>query len=750
MRHFCKRSAWASGSSLSIQKIAAVFLVGAGMSTSAGLGLEEHVNLNTDVVRINTLSSPPDRVSGGDALVEIQLPRSGAFSVLLNGQDITGAFHADGNAKSHTGLVSGLAVGANKLEVKASEKTQAALRLTNYPIQGPIVSGPHLQPFICQTEAFGLPDGSMLGPALDADCSATTQVNYVYMPADRSAFKPLFRTSRLPKDVAKTTTSTGAIVRFIVRIETATINRGIYQSAILHDPTVEPPPSPFSPPAGWNKVLLGVHGGGCAGGWYTQVGTPAIQTMLRAMLSDARRLGHGYALYLNTLQNPSNSCNPFLAGETAMMGKEHFIETYGLPQYSLSTGSSGGAYTTLQVIDAFPGLFDGALIDATYPDALSIALSGMDAHLLRHYFAATRPFGFAEAQQVAVSGYYGRKAWDDAAHQAGRTDAVPHRKDMVEYPSAAWNPVVPERLRYHPVTRPKGARPTIWDVAKNVYGTDPATGFAWRVFDNVGVQYGLNALNAGLISPAQFLDLNRDIGGYDRDNNFVSNRTIGDQKAIVEAYRSGVQLSGGGGLASVPIVDLSGTTNEAAGYHYQWFHFAVRERLLDFNGGSGNHVMWRGERATIADPVIGEQAFALLNRWMVAIQADRSQALPRTKVIRHKPAELVDGCWTKAAPQAFIPERQTFSAPSSTGCNALWPSYAFPRYVAGGPLAANILKCELKPVDSSDYAVTFAPEEAQRLREVFPQGVCDWSKAGVAFQSVDVGHSYGPALSRAR
>jgi len=42
-----------------------------------------------------------------------------------------------------------------------------------------------------------------------------------------------------------------------------------------------------------------------------------------------------------------------------MMGKEHFIETFGVPFYTMSTGGSGGAYTSLQLADAFPGLFDG-------------------------------------------------------------------------------------------------------------------------------------------------------------------------------------------------------------------------------------------------------------------------------------------------------------------------------------------------------------------------------------------------------
>ena len=104
-----------------------------------------------------------------------------------------------------------------------------------------------------------------------------------------------------------------------------------------------------------------------------------------------------------------------------MMGKEHFIETFGVPVYTISTGGSGGAYTSLQIADAFPGLFDGVDISATFPDALAIALSGLDAHLLTHYFTAPTP-GFTDAQKVAISGYTSMQAFIDAANQSQRTD----------------------------------------------------------------------------------------------------------------------------------------------------------------------------------------------------------------------------------------------------------------------------------------------------------------------------------------
>ena len=53
---------------------------------------------------------------------------------------------------------------------------------------------------------------------------------------------------------------------------------------------------------------------------------------------------------------------------------------------------------------------------------------------------------------------------------------------------------------------------------------------------------------------------------------------------------------------------------------------------------------------------------------------------------------------------------------------------------AGGPIAGDILKCQLKRVTMSDYAVSFTGAERARLARIFPQGVCDWSRPGVSQQ----------------
>ena len=691
-------------------------------------------------MEITALSVDPSRVTGGDVLVQIAVPIGtplASVHVRVADRDVTSAFQSTAPTIL-VGLVSGLVNGRNTLNVDAAANTtpSAALEITNYPITGPVTSGPWQTPFICQTDAFVLPDGTRLGAPLDANCSARTVVQHVYRTTGTpAAFKPLpgqASAGNLPADLAKTTTVSGATVNFIVRVETGTMNRGIYQNAILHDPTSDPAPSPFAPPKGWNRRLVALHGSGCPSGWYIQGGAMGAGGVL-----DAARLAEGYAIYINTLNHPTNSCNAVVAGETAIMGKEHFIETFGVPFYTITTGGSGGAYTSLQIADAFPGLYDGVDIRATFPDALAIALSGLDAHLLTHYFAATNPSGFTDAQKVAVSGYQGMKAFIDAANQSQRTDPVPNRADVAGYQSARWNDAVPESLRYDPVKNPKGARPTVFDAAVNVYGRNPATGAALRPFDNIGIQYGLSALESGAITPKQFLDLNERIGGYDQDANYVSARTTGDAGAIRRTYQSGLTLGANGGLTSIPIFD-NATSNEAGGYHYGWFHFALRERVRQASGGnSDNMIMWRS--------IDADAAKAVFDTWMVAYKSDTSNDPARAKAIRARPKKGADGCYDKATPPVLIAEDLVFSSKPVSRCSALYPVYSNPRREAGGPLAANILKCQLKPVDVKDYRATFSNAERTRLTAIFPGGVCDWSRPGVSQAPVVAWASFGPS-----
>jgi len=291
-------------------------------------------------------------------------------------------------------------------------------------------------------------------------------------------------------------------------------------------------------------------------------------------------------------------------------------------------------------------------------------------------------------------------------------------------------------LRYDPVTNPTGIRGTVYDASKNIYGVDRKTGFALRPFDNLGVQYGLKALNDGAITTTQFLELNEKIGGYDQDFNYVAARSRGDSGAMRRAQQSGLQLGGNGGLASIPVFDVTGIYNDDNGYHYQWFHFALRERMREANGDVANHLMWRG------NPVPADTAWSTFINWVQAYKADTGHGSQKARVVRNRPVDAVDGCWKNAT--TFIAETQVLGHEPTTQCNTLFPSWSAPRYMAGGPLAANIMKCSLKAIDMSDYKVSFTPAEVARLRNIFPQGVCDWSKDGNHTGVVPNG-SYGPS-----
>ena len=692
---------------------------------------------------LEVVSSDANLVSGGSALLRINVPRhinSRQVVVTAAGHDMSSHFR-EVSPGTLEGLVDGLPIGRSTIEVRSLRKGdwQDSLAIRNWPISGPIISGPHQTPFICQTSSFALPDGSLLGAPLDADCSVTAAVTYMYLKNGGTALVAMPSTTAIPADAALTTTLAGVTVPFVVRVETSTVDRGIFQSAVLHDPTKETAPAPTAPPKAWNRKLIAIEGYGCPGGWYVQGKLEGNLSLagFNFNLLDPTRLGEGYATFANTLQHASNNCNAVLESEAAMMSKEHVIKTLGVPEFTVSAGCSGGSYGSSQLADRIPGLFDGVLIACTFPDPLAIAFSGSDGHLLSHFWSVTAPTEFSVEQQAAVSGYKSVPAFLAAANQSGRTDPVPNRADVPGYVSASWSPAVPQSLRYDPVANPTGARPTVYDANKNMYGVESITGFALRPFDNVGVQYGLAALNAGTITTTQFLDLNAAIGGYDHDANYIAARTVGDPGAITRGQQAGLQNSVSAGLTQIPIFDVSGIYNDDGGYHYQWFHFAMRERLLQAVGDTKNHVMWRGS------PVPAATAWSDFIQWVAAYKGDTAEGSQREKVIRDRPSTLVDGCWS--SPTAFIPEKQTLSSTPNTACNTLFPAWTFPRQVAGGPLAANIMKCTLKPITASDYSVAFNTAEMARLETIFPSGVCDWSKPGQHQTRVVSDGSFGPS-----
>ena len=150
------------------------------------------------------------------------------------------------------------------------------------------------------------------------------------------------------------------------------------------------------------------------------------------------------------------------------------------------------------------------------------------------------------------------------------------------------------------------------------------------------------------------------------------------------------------------------------------------------NGDSDNHVMWRG------NPVPAADAWNAFISWVAAYKADSRHGTKRQKVIRNRPVQ--DGCFNG---NTFIPGKQTLSSTADSMCNALYPSWTSPRLEAGGPLAANIVKCSLKPVRRNDYG-PITDAQFNRLKAIFPSGVCDWSRDG-NLTEVRPNGSFGPS-----
>jgi hypothetical protein len=104
----------------------------------------------------------------------------------------------------------------------------------------------------------------------------------------------------------------------------------------------------------------------------------------------------------------------------------------------------------------------------------------------------------------------------------------------------------------------------------------------------------------------------------------------------------------------------------------------------------------------------------------------------------HKPADAHDLCLTTNGATDL-----TDVGLGTDACPVKFQSS--PRQIAGGPLAEDVFKCTLKPLNfsDSDYTgIAFTDDQQTRLRAVFPDGVCDWSQPGVMQVAADGGTTF--------
>src|SRR5262245_10951161 len=741
----------------------------------------EPTPLNFEIV---TLSNRADLISGGDALVEVRVPKNVPLkkvTLWLNGHEVTETFQINETSRTMRGLLTGLVVGENEFLADSNGngngRPRATLRILNHPIGGPVLLGSQTQPWICATptpvaESGNTPASNASGlstVAVDAQCNIATEYKLFYRtttpgcsaalpdpsppaaPPTNNCFKPYTPASPPPPDLATTTPTTGLTVPYIVRVERGTINRGIYDIAVLFDPAK--PWSALAPQPQWNGKEVYTFG--------ASTGQPRLQFRTEQIWADDSALSRGFMVVDNSLTDSLFNSNRVLNAETLMMMKEHIVDTYGEIVYTLGNGCSGGSIQQNTAASIFPGLLDGIQPSCDYPDSITTGLEVTDCVLLVNFYAgpdwATLMSGLTQAQinakKTAINGHLdhvGCQSWNNSFGFNNKPgNYVPTL--VINQTTGAIAPVgaprnncrLPAALVYDPVTNPNGTRCGDPDLATAVWGTTDGIPSGSRralvTGDNVGIQYGLKALLAGGITPEEFVTLNEKIGGFDADSNRRAARSTADLPALDIAYRAGI-VGSGENLGKLPIIDSRGFDEQ--GIHYIWRSFAERARIDAANGGNhGNQVMWRygtgllpGTPAQIVAVTL--QSFLTMDTWLsnLTVSAPKetlNSVRTQAEVIEAKPPAAVDLC--------YLTGDTNFTTPVTdfAVCDAdqRLVKHSSPRQVAGGPLAENVLKCQLKPLNPADYLpVVLSSDLLARLEAVFPGGVCDWSKPGIGQQ----------------
>ena len=724
-------------------------------------------------LEVAVVSSPAKYVSGDDARIEIAVPAKtalGDVDVTLNGTDVTSAFGPDpeGNHQLE-GVVTGLPLGESRIVASSHEhangkKHRDELELVNNPLQGPIFSGPHQKVFLCSS--VGNASNNGLPPIPQSPtCVTPTVVSFIYRntAGDWLAYDPAAPPTAAT--IAQTTTMDGKNVPMIVRWERGVINRFMY-SIMMLSPASQTSAPDFS---AWNHKLLFSFSGGVAIGHYQ--GSPSVGDMRYL-----NGLQMGYAVIYSTGTRTNTHYNLQLGGETAIMVKDRFISAYAEPEYTVAVGGSGGAIQQYVYGQNHPGLIDAGVPQYSYSDMVTQTIHVGDCELVERWLDSK-----VRADPLSMW-----RTWVNRTLIEGLSSSSvipnPYAALMPYMPTPGsvecingWRGLSPLTLNpnwYSPTAPgPPGYDPAVygpvewthWGDLVNIYGTDQ-TGFARSPWDNVGVQYGLAAVTSGAITPAQFLDLNANVGSWKQSADMVqegcpyvpaacatelpdvwsarnmelspdggatpAERRAGDQKAQYAAYRSGMVFRG---KLDIPVIDWRHYLEPFLDMHHSHQSFATRQRLLNYDGDASNQAIWFTAVPAAGAPRFDQtpQALLILDRWLANIAAN-----PKRGVAGNKPAEAVDSCFNVDGSLRASGE-DVWNGILDNGpkgqCAADFPPFSSTRIVSGGPIEGSIFKCQTQSVDSAIERGLYGgwqptAAERARLEQIFPSGVCDYTK----------------------
>ena len=243
-------------------------------------------------------------------------------------------------------------------------------------------------------------------------------------------------------------------------------------------------------------------------------------------------LGSGFAVLSTALDNTGHNCSVALNAESVLMAKERLVERYGTLRYTIGTGCSGGSIAQHTVANAYPGIYQGLVTTCSYPDTFTAGAQFADYHLLRLYFEDPSRWvpgvAWLPTQMAQVEGHLTHLNAVVADEGLFKAALNPEHDCSGTTAPVAGDP----STRYDAETNPGGVRCSVLDLLVNQLGRRPQSvwtdqekavghGFGGVPFSNTGILYGLSALKAGTITPAQFVDLNAKVGGLDVDSNLT-------------------------------------------------------------------------------------------------------------------------------------------------------------------------------------------------------------------------------------
>lgn len=614
-----------------------------------------------------------------------------------------------------------------------------------------------------------------------ADCGAPTQINYFYLSNKSQRLRPLedptALSSDLPPDMAQVTID-GERVNAIVRHEIGTLNRFIYSIALL---TPNPGANNTSATAepdlsAWNGDLVFHFGGGGNPG-YTQSAGDAIELIA----PDGRGfnlalISRGYALATSTGTATDTTLDIALSGQTAQMVKQQFAAAYGAPRYTYGFGISGGAVQQQLYEQNIPELLDALIPVDTFGDTVTGFNSYGDCELLEFYFdrvdAKVNGSGSVNDKwkdwenRQHIQGFNARNnvptRFDDGSGRPIGSIANPGSSECIEGQRGSIPLMAnPHFIVGQPYDLIRQMQPEVFEQTRfslfenlaHVFGRDSASGYAHILYDNVGVQYGLKALRNGDITVDEFLLINAHVGGFKNPSEFVAEgypfnpnastedidpwssrnstardymipgavapRTEGNLEAMQAAYESGMVF---GGRITAPLIIIDAYMEPALDQHHSHEKFEIRQRMLEANGHADNLVIWTvdGEHENVLPLML--KALELHETWL---DGDS------------RPAEAQDACFTAEGDLIYSGADAyrgalTRDTADDGPCLREYPIYGSSRSVAGDELTGYTLKCQLQSVtdalNNGTYGtVNFSEFQEARLKEIFANGVCNFS-----------------------